>query len=336
MARTRLPSAKVDCPTDIDTVSKVQLARVRVARRVAPVDLFEGAPSGAEWAIAAVLHDLVQATHPGFDAVFRRSGPARLLAIAEATLDRIPGPRTAGDALSRHSWLSRIFELSRTDVEVKWWTGKQVFLGEEPPHRLTAWPELRRVVQTKTPRPLMDLPAWGSAVDPQRFALVVDRLVSKSPLTDLATLDRALPLFVWTHETLNFVSTHAGRTMTMRAFAKLSDRAVDSALGRATRVLFASNALRAASVALDLLRERAVVVAVGRLKADAEAGPIALGGEATDASFALSAGALAATQWIAQTGGGFTETERRSILQVLAPAATSAAAKELRAFLPSG
>ncbi len=143
-------------PTDIDTVSKVQLARVRVARRVAPVDLFEGAPSASEWAIASVLHDLVQATHPGFDAVFRRSGPARLLTVAEATLDRIPPPRTAGDALSRHSWFSRMFELARTDVEVKWWTGKQVFLGEEPPSRLTAWPELRKVVQTRTPRPLME------------------------------------------------------------------------------------------------------------------------------------------------------------------------------------
>jgi hypothetical protein len=52
-----------------------------------------------------------------------------------------------------------------------------------------------------------------------------------------------------------------------------------------------------------------------------------------DAAFAIGAGALVASHWIAQTGGGFTETERRDILQVLAPAASSAAAKEVRALL---
>src|SRR5438045_4032826 len=61
-------------PSDSVTLSTVDLARVRTARKVVPVDRFEQAPSGAEWAIAAALHDLVQATHPGFDAVFRRSG----------------------------------------------------------------------------------------------------------------------------------------------------------------------------------------------------------------------------------------------------------------------
>src|SRR5262245_20596200 len=66
-------------PSDASTLSHVDLARVRIARRIAPVDRFEQAPTAAEWVIAAVLHDLVQSTHPGFDAVFRRSGPKRIL-----------------------------------------------------------------------------------------------------------------------------------------------------------------------------------------------------------------------------------------------------------------
>src|SRR5512135_3276184 len=155
-------------PSDVTLLSTTQLARVRVARKLAPVDLFQPAPTGAEWALAAALHDLVQSTHPGFDATFRRSGPARLLQVIDKTLEQIPPPTTAGDALSRHTWLSRMFDLTRQDVEVRWWTGKETFLGEDPPARLLAWPELRRVQQIATPRPLMDLPTSGAAVDLNR------------------------------------------------------------------------------------------------------------------------------------------------------------------------
>jgi hypothetical protein len=321
-------------PSDQDTLSKVQLARVRIARHLAPIDLFEPGPTGAEWAIAAVLHDLVQATHPGFDALFRRSGPARILTVIDKTLERIPTPESVGQALSRHSWFSRMLELARTDVEVKWWTGSQTFLGEDPPHRLVAWPEVRRVQQTKTPRPLMDLPGAGSAVDLNRFSSVVEAILAKTPLTDFTTIDRAAPLFAWTHSNLALCSTRNGRTLVLRSFAVLGDRAVDSALGRATRQLFALRASRALFVAIDLLRDRALFAARARLTTDKEPEPLTLGPENNDAAFALSAGALAASHWIAQTGGGFTEGERKAILAVLAPAASSSAAKEVRAMLP--
>ena len=132
-------------PADMEGLSLAHLARVRVARRLAPVDVFDAGPTAAEWAIAAALHDLVQATHPGFDAVFRRSGPARILSVIDKTLERVPAPATVGESLSRHSWFSRMFELARTDVDVRWWTGHATFLGTEPPLRLVAWPEVRRV-----------------------------------------------------------------------------------------------------------------------------------------------------------------------------------------------
>lgn len=183
-------------PSDAVTLSHVDLARVRIARKIAPVDRFEQAPTAAEWALAAMLHDLVQSTHPGFDAAFRRSGPKRILDVIDKTLDLVPPPADVGDALSRHTWFSRMFELARTDTELKWWTGSQTFLGSDPPARLTAWPELRRVQQTRTPKPLMDLPTSGGAVDPHRFAQIVQRVLHKTPLTDLATLDRTSPSFV--------------------------------------------------------------------------------------------------------------------------------------------
>lgn len=322
-------------PSDSVTLSLVDLARVRIARRVAPIDRFEQAPTATEWTLAAMLHDLVQSAHPGFDAVFRRSGPKRLLDVIDKTLDVLPAPADVGDALSRHTWLSRMFDLARTDIDVKWWTGSERFLGTDPPARLTAWPELRRVHQTKTPRPLMDLPTSGSAVDVHRFSQIVARILQKTPLTDLATIDRPAPVFAWTHENLELSSTKAGRTIVLRALAYLSDRAVDAALGRATRQLFAAKAVRALMVAVDLLRDRALAAATLRLTGDKEPEPLTLGPEQNDAAFAIGAGALVATHWIAQTGGGLSERDRRAILAVLAPAAQSSAAKEVRALLPA-
>lgn len=317
---------------DPDLLSRCELARVRVARKLAPVDTFDPAPSGNEWALAAVLHDLVQATHPGFDAAFRRSGPKRLLDVAQLTLERIASPVNVGDALSRHTWFSRMFELARTDVDVHWWTGSQRFLGTEPPARLLAWPEVRRVTQTKTPRPLMDLPTSGSAVDQNRFAGVVESFLAKTPLTDLATLDRAMPLFAWSHESLSLAATHAGRTIVTRALALLPQRAVDTALGRATKRLFLAKAMRALFVAVDLLRDRALQAATTQLAKD-NPEPLTLGPEQNDAAFAISTGALVASHWIAQTGGGFSESDRGRILRVLAPAAASSAAKEVQQLL---
>ncbi|MBX3191944.1 MAG: hypothetical protein KF819_33445 [Labilithrix sp.] len=321
-------------PADFDALSRCDLARVRIARKLAPVDRFEQAPNGHEWALAATLHDLVQATHPGFDALFRRSGPQRILSVIEKTLERVPSPRSVGDALSRHTWLSRMFDLARTDVQLKWWTGSETFLGEEPPRRLTAWPEIRRVQQIRTPRPLMDLPTSGASVDPARFTSVVEAILAKTPLTDLAAINRAAPAFVWRHESLALCATNAGRTLVLRAFGLLPEKQVDTALGRATRALFAAKAIRALVVAIDLLRDRALMAAAARIGAERDPDPLTLGPEHNDAAFALSAGALAASHWIAQTGGGFSEPERASFLRVLAPAASSTAANEVRALLP--
>jgi hypothetical protein len=318
-------------PSNAPLLSLTELARVRVARKLAPIDTLDPTPTGNEWALGAVLHDLVQATHPGFDAAFRRSGPRRILDVIEKTIERIREPATIGDALSRHSWFSRMFELARTDTELKWWTGSERFLGTDPPKRLTAWPELRRVTQTRTPRPLMELPTSGAAVDVQRFVWTVEAILRKTPLTDLATIDRLSPAFAWTHENLALVATRAGRTMAMRALAALPRRAVDAALGRATKHLFAVKAPRALAVAVDLLRDRALEAASARLGGHEDADPF--GADQNDAAFAISAGAIVASQWIARTGGGFSDADRRALLQVLAPAAASKAAKEVRALL---
>ena len=320
-------------PADLDTLSRVTLARVRVARRLVPVDRFEPAPTASEWALAAMLHDMVVATHPDFDAVLRRSAPRRMVEIADMTLERIPKPANVGEMLSRHTWIGRMFEITRTDVEVRWWTGSQKFLGEDPPARLLAWPEIRRVHQTRTPHGLMDLPAAGGAVDEARFGTCVTQLLAHSPLTDFATVERTAPPFAWTHANLALVSTHAGRTAVLRALAQKPARAVDAALGRATRGLFDAKAMRALAVAIDVLRDRALAAATARLGHDRDPEPLAPPADSSDAALAVSAGALAATFWIGQTGGGFGERERRAVLEILRPASEAPAARDVRALL---
>src|SRR5690606_10995796 len=98
---------------------------------------------------------------------------------------------------------------------------------------------------------------------------------------------------------LSLVSTQGGRTIVGRALALLPQRAVDAALGRATKQLFAAKAVRALCVAVDLLRDRALMAASLRIDKD-EPEPLSLGDQ-NDAAFAIGTGALVASHWIAQT-----------------------------------
>src|SRR5580658_2563674 len=95
-ARAALALGKERVLTDIDLCAHVELVRTRVARKLVPVDRVEGITE-TEWAMAAALHDLVQAAHPGFDLAFRRSAPQRLLDLVNATLDRVSAPRSVGE-----------------------------------------------------------------------------------------------------------------------------------------------------------------------------------------------------------------------------------------------
>jgi hypothetical protein len=244
--------------TDTDLEAHVQLGRVRRARRLVPVDTVERA-TAAEWALVAVLNDLLQAANPTFDAALRRRAALRILAVARETLERIPPPTDVREALSRHTWLARVLDVVRTDTAVSWWIGKRTYLGVEPPPRLQAWPELRRVSVVATPRPLLDLTPL--AVDREALTEAVALLLARTPLTDLATCTRGTPKLVWHEATLGLVATAAGRTLALRAMARLPSADVDAALGRATHELLATRPDHA-EAALSLLAERALAGAV--------------------------------------------------------------------------
>jgi hypothetical protein len=316
---------------DGELLSHVQLARTRVARKIAAVDRLEN-PSVSEWALGAALHDLVQSTHPRLRGTFRRHAPERVLSLVSATLERVPRPASVGEALSRHTWFSRVLEIQRTDTVVRWWVGSRTFLGTAPPPRLTAWPELRRVNVEQTPRPLVDLPSSGGAVNEDAFTSALTRLLAKTPLTDLATCARDSPRFLWSAETLGLAATRAGRTLALRVLSLAPAATVDAVLGQATRKVLRPGAWQAATAALDVLGERALAEVEAM---DPRAGRLAPGNDKDlgDGAFARAAGAVMARQMIATGGNAFSETERRRMLSLLEPRATSGAARQLEALL---
>ena len=308
--------------TDVDRRAHVTLVRIRVARRLWPVDrVGDGSPE--EWALGACLHDLVQSAHPGLKGLLRSRAPDELLSVVAATLERIPAPANAFEALSRHTWFARLFEIHRTDTTVSWWTGSQVFLGEAPPPRLLLWPERRRVRVTKVPRSLSDLAEFGGQVDRDGYAAVTQRFLNKSPLTDLATLDRRAPAFQWSAETLGLVATRAGRSLVTRALRALPELAVSSALGRATRAIFPSlepaRAWPGTFFALALLGERVLSAAARALQGGEEASHALYAREDDDVTFARAAGALMARAELTQRGEASLRAPARAA-RSLAPA----------------
>jgi len=245
---------------DTDLRSQVDLARVRVARRLVAVDMLDG-PSTSEWALAAALHDMVHALHPELDGVLHRSAPDRLLALAEQTIGRVAPATSLADAVSRHAFFARAFELRRTDTVVSWWTGSRTFLGTAPPSRLLAWPEVRRVHTDATTVPLAELPSASHAGRAEHFRRVVARWLEKVPLTDLATCSRELAPFAWTGATLGLFATPRGRVLGLRALALGPAADVDAALGRATVAHVKASAWENLARIGDILAERALTAA---------------------------------------------------------------------------
>jgi hypothetical protein len=322
-------------PSDSDLASRVDLARVASARRLAPVDRVAD-PSGADWALAAALHDLLQVASPSWRL---RGSATRLLDLVRATLERIAPPATAHEALMRHTWFARVLTLKRKDATVSWWTGSREYRGEEPAARLLAWPDLRRVHVTREERAITELVARGGVAtlaEPWNDAL--GRFLRATPLTDLATCARATPKFEWSEESLAITRSPVARTLALRAIAHGPDDETDAALGRATRALVASRSWRDANDALDLLAHRALAAA----QSSASWPGVAGAGATEDIAFARAAGALVARQWLDSRGSGLaltsslTPSDRARIGSRIDAASRAPAAEELRALAGAG
>jgi hypothetical protein len=326
-ARTALALGQDRSPADPDLASRVQLARVRRARRLAPVDtLAESTP--AEWAMAAMLHDLMQAANPTFDAALRRSSAVRILDVARAGIERIPAPRDVREALARHTWFARVLDVARTDTAVSWWIGSRTYLGVDPPARLTAWPDLRRVSVVATPHALLDVAPL--AVDRAKLTDAMARLLARTPLTEIATCARSAPPFAWSDAALALVATHAGRTLAVRALARLPPVDVDAALGRATRDLLATRPA-AAAPAVAVLAERALADAQGRFEGSRSGSPPP---GRPEVSFARGVGAAAALARLDAEPQAWSQRERARIEAALKAVARSSATRDASSTVP--
>ena len=309
-------------PTDdtalLEPQSLVRMARIRVARLIAPIDLV-GDITPAEWCLAAAFNDLLQATHPDYRGVFRKKGPTKLLTAVDAMIDLVPPCASIGEGLARHTLFARMFEAARIDVRLKWWTGSATFLGTEAPKRLSLWPELRHVRETKTRVPLMDLANPDtSRVDRDAFALTVRKFLTRTPLTDLATADRTSPPFGWTEATVGFVATVNGRTLALRSMVRRTTEQLDAALGVATSVFFDEGGVSrvpmpAMNAVVTLLGERELaraweVVENGRVASAATPA----------AQAARSLGARRIADWLAANPTAVGTRVRERLLEALA------------------
>jgi hypothetical protein len=203
---------------DDDLRTKVDVARVRLARTLVPLDTLPDMPS-SEWTLVAALNDLLQATNHMLSGPFTRGRHEVLIASVENLVSAVLPPRTLLEAVSRHATFARIGELVRTDTKVSWWTGSARFRGEKPPQRLYSWKELRRVRTDENTVGLADLPDGTPALSKDHWQTTLAHWLTRSPLTDIAWLTRTTPVFSWSKEALAFVATPMGSKLAARALA---------------------------------------------------------------------------------------------------------------------
>ncbi|MFO0589173.1 MAG: hypothetical protein U0441_16675 [Polyangiaceae bacterium] len=217
---------------DSELRSRLDVARVRVARLLAPVDtVADISPEDA--ALIAALNDLLQVSNLDLSGPFTRSRHAKLLEAATELARSVPAPRTIAEALSRHTVTARALEAIRTDTIVSWWTGSASFRGKPPPSRLLAWRDLRRVREDAQKVALVDMGSDAPSLTADLWVDAIAVWLSRSPLTDLATAGRRAPAFKWSDTTLSLISTIPGRTLAFRALARQRPADVLAALDRA-------------------------------------------------------------------------------------------------------
>lgn len=209
---------------------ELERARLTAARRLCAVDRVAD-PTSGEWLLAFALNDLLQATNPDLQGLLGKDRPERLLKMVGQVIRQAGAPGTVGDALGRHAAFARVGELARVDTHVSWWVGHADFHGAEPPGRLLAWPKLRRVHESKTNVELSDM-APGNAKWAAHWLDLLAHWLAASPLTDLATLDRESPPFVWRGSSLGVLSSDAGLTLAYRVVDWLDDKTRAAAIAR--------------------------------------------------------------------------------------------------------
>jgi hypothetical protein len=240
---------------DSDLRSQLDVARVRIARLLAPVDTVHDL-TPEDFALAAAFNDLLQVSNLDLSGPFTRARHTQLLDAAVSLASAVPRPRSIAEALSRHTVFARALEVIRTDTTISWWTGSASFRGRPAPSRLMLWRDLRRVREDTRRIPLVDMSADIAVLSADAWLAALNVWIARSPLTDLATAARRTPAFRWSDPTLSLIATVPGRTLAFRALSRQRQADVTGALERATAAL-PPEAQRARDLCITFLQELA-------------------------------------------------------------------------------
>ncbi len=217
---------------DDDLRTKIDVARVRQARLLVPIDVLPD-PSVEDWALVAGLNDLLQATNHHISGPFTRSRHEALVASVNQLLDVVGPPRTVLAAVARHTMFAKALEIVRTDTRVSWWAGSASFRGEPPAKRLLSWREVRRVhVEPHSVR-VGEMTEGVAALSADAWNAALALWLTRSPLTDLAELPRHAPVFAWSLPTLALLKSAQGRVLAARALSRHPRQVVEAALEKA-------------------------------------------------------------------------------------------------------
>lgn len=141
--------------------------------------------------LAAAVHNVLFLVHPDMD-TWTITGRARSRIVDTARqLAARPLSHNRRRVLARHGLLHNVFDLSRVDTKVSWWTGSARFLGQRPPVRLTRWRGVRRVIEEVSEA------AYDELLASEDAAPIMATLLRRSPLTQLLTGHPQAPTLHW-------------------------------------------------------------------------------------------------------------------------------------------
>jgi len=173
----------------------VPLIEVDEARAVVLSQLIVRPPAlvfdSDELHLAAAIHNLLFLAHPRTDSwMITESGQRKVLDSAIAFAAR-PMTNNRTRLLARHALLHNLFDVSRTDVKITWWTGSSEFHGQRPPGRLLRWKSVRNVREEFT------IASYEVLLGTIEASPVVASLLRRSPLTHLLSVGRNGPPLHW-------------------------------------------------------------------------------------------------------------------------------------------
>lgn len=186
---TRLLDAVTGSGHDVQLEAAIGEARAESAAMLL-IDPIAPQIDVATLRLAVALHDLLFFLHPAATGPLVRDRRLDQVAEYAAELARLPSTTDADDLVARHTVLRLFPVLGRNDVRVTFWAGRREFHGEEPPGRLLAWRNLRRVREDR-----WRVNCFSEAAAHPLGGAVVRALLDGSPLTDLLHPMRTQPQF---------------------------------------------------------------------------------------------------------------------------------------------